>query len=268
MWIPFVGVGFSRMAEYTCDRMAAYYTEKPAEAINGLLVLAAGRRLYKKVNLEEYLMQYNEKKGMFVTLTELLSTHPPIPKRVHEIESLMYGQPTVPLINRGKQAFAIIFILFFLFPLILAGTFYAGYKVIEELGLFSEFQFEGEYTPLMEATINGDIDGVNELLSSGADPNELNEIGESPLLLAVVYEQMDVIPILLENGADPNLQDDYGWTPFMSAVMMENIAISEMLLEAGANPLLTDIDDMSALNHAEESGNIELMELMNSYIQQ
>lgn len=27
MWVPFLGTSYSRMAEYTCDRMAAYYTE-------------------------------------------------------------------------------------------------------------------------------------------------------------------------------------------------------------------------------------------------
>jgi Zn-dependent protease with chaperone function len=268
MWVPFVGVSYSRMAEFTCDRMAAYYTNKPVDAINGLLVLAAGRRLYNKVNLEEYLNQYNEKKGIFVTLTELLSTHPPIPKRIHEIENLMFGTLTVPLINRGKQTFAILFIIFFLFPVVVAGIFFAGFKVVEELGLFNEFPFESEYTPLMEASMNGEIETVSELLSTGADPNEMNEFGESSLLVAIVHDQVDVVPVLLENGADPNLQDDYGWTPLMSAVTMENIDIGKMLLEAGADPMLADFDDMSALDYAEDLGNKEFIELLNAYIQE
>lgn len=266
MWIPFIGVSFSRMAEYTCDRMAAYYTDKPDDAISGLLVLAAGRRLYKKVNLAEYQQQYNDKKGIFVTLTELLSTHPPIPKRIHEIETLMYESPSVPLIKRGKQTFAIIFIVFFLFPTIIAGAAFLGFLTMDKLNFFEDLLFETEYTPLMEASIDGDSERVNELLTAGENPNEMNEFGESPLLIAIVNEEKEIVKILLANGADPNLQDDYGWTPFMAAVMNENIEMGRILLGAGADPLIVDESGMSAIDHAKEMGNNEYVRLMNSYI--
>jgi Zn-dependent protease with chaperone function len=266
MWIPFIGVSFSRMAEYTCDRMAAFYTNKPDDAINGLLVLAAGKRLYKRVNLNEFQEQYNEKRGIFVTLTELLSTHPPIPKRIHEIENFMYGNPSVPLIKRGKQTFAIIFIVFILFPMIVAGATFAGFMAMDQFGFLDDFPFESEYTPLMEASLDGDIERVHELLNAGENPNEMNEFGESPLLIAVVNIDMEITQVLLESGADPNLQDDFGWTPLMSAVMTENLEIGEMLLEAGADPLLVDDYEMSAIDHAEEIRNNDYVRLMKSYI--
>jgi Zn-dependent protease with chaperone function len=267
MWVPFIGVGFSRMAEYTCDRMAAYYTEKPHDAINGLLILAAGKRLYNKVNLSEFLEQYNDKKGIFVTLMELLSTHPPIPKRIHEIENLMFGESTVSLIKRGKQTFAIMFIIFFIFPALIAGATFVGILAIEKFNLLDWMMpIDSEYTPLMEATQNGDLESVNELLSAGENPNEMNEYGESPLLIAVANEDIELIKVLLNSGADPNLQDDYGWTPFMSAVMTENIEIGKILLDAGADPLLVDEDEMSALDHAKETGNNEYIQLMITYI--
>jgi Zn-dependent protease with chaperone function len=267
MWIPFIGVSFSRMAEYTCDRMAAYYTEKPEDAINGLLVLAAGKRLYKNVNLTEYQEQYNDKKGIFVTLTELLSTHPPIPKRIHEIEILMYGKPSVPLITRGKQTFAIMFLVFFLFPIIVAGLTFAGILAMEELSfLEDEFYYEDDYSPLMQASMDGDVERVSELLSAGEDPNEINEYGESPLLIAVVNENAEILQVLLENGSNPNIQDEFGWTPLMSAVMTGDLEMGEILLESGANPLLVDVDDMSAIDHAESNGDIEYIQLINSYI--
>lgn len=267
MWVPFIGVGFSRMAEYTCDRMAAYYTNQPESAVNGLLIFAAGRRLYKMVHIEEYQNQYNEKKGIFVTLTELLSTHPPIPKRIHEIETFMYGAPSVPLIKRGKQIFAIIFILFFLLPAITTGIFILGFKAIEEFDFLNDFPILEEYTPLLEATINGEIDRVEELLENGADPNQLNDYGESALIVAIDNEQSDIVPVLLKNGADPNLQDETGWTPLMSAVYMENIEIGKLLLEAGADPMLIDEDDMTAVDYAEEIGNRQYVKLLKSYIQ-
>jgi Zn-dependent protease with chaperone function len=267
MWVPFIGTSYLRMAEYTCDRMAAYYTENPESAINGLLILAAGKRLYRNVHLSSYLEQYNEKKGIFVTLTELLSTHPPIPKRIHEIETFMFDNPTVALIKRGKQTFAIIFLIFFIFPAIVSGLAIAGVMAFDEFGSFlDELPYEMEYTPLMEASLNGEKEKVIELLEAGEDPNEMNEIGDSALLLAVTNEQIEIIPILLEHGADPNLHDESGWTPLMSAVMMENREIGKLLLEAGADPSLKDEFDMSSIDHAKEIGSKEFEELLNLYI--
>jgi Zn-dependent protease with chaperone function len=266
MWIPFIGVSFSRMAEYTCDRMAAFYTNKPDDAINGLLVLAAGKRLYKRVNLNEFQEQYNEKRGIFVTLTELLSTHPPIPKRIHEIENFMYGNPSVPLIKRGKQTFAVMFIVFILFPMIVAGAAFAGFMAMDHFNFLDDFPFESEYTPLMDASLDGDVEKVHELLNAGENPNEMNEFGESPLLIAVTNIDLEITQVLLESGADPNLQDDFGWTPLMSVVMTENLEIGEMLLEAGADPLLVDDYEMSAIDHAKEIRNNDYVRLMTSYI--
>ncbi|WP_078429809.1 M48 family metallopeptidase [Alkalihalobacterium alkalinitrilicum] len=264
LWIPFIGTSYSRMAEYTCDRMAAYYTEKPEDAIKGLLVLAAGRRLYKGVNLKEYLEQYNDKKGLFVTLMELLSTHPPIPKRIQEIENLMYGKPSVSLINRKKQTFAILFLVFFLLPIIVGGVAFAGFMAMEHFNTFDDFLFE--YTPLMEATGDGDTERVIELIHAGEDPNEMNEFGESPLFIAVMHEDIEIIKILLENGADPNIQDPEGWAPLMSAVYTENIEVSTILLEAGADPLIMDDYGMTAIDYAKEIGNNDFIRLTNSFI--
>ncbi|MCT8138035.1 ankyrin repeat domain-containing protein [Anaerobacillus sp. CMMVII] len=263
MWIPFIGTSYLRMAEYTCDRMAAYYTGKPETAINGLLILAAGRRLYKTVNLKDYMQQYNDKKGLFVTLTELLSTHPPIPKRIQEIEVLMFETPTVQLIHRSKQVVSVVFVLFLILPAMTMGLIFAGVKVLEEFNF--SLPFFVDYNPLMEASIDGNMEEVETLLITGADPNELNEFGESALLFAVIYESPEVIQLLLEYGADPNIQDNYGWTPLMSAVMMDNLEVAELLLNAGADPLLADEDGMSSIDYARDMASTEFVKLLKQY---
>jgi Zn-dependent protease with chaperone function len=267
MWIPFIGVSYSRMAEYTCDRMAAYYTEKPVDAINGLLVFAAGKRLYKQVNLPAFQEQYNEKRGMFVTLMELLSTHPPIPKRIHEIETFLYETPSVPLVSKTKQTFAILFLVFFFFPTVIAGVSVAGIMAIEEFDFLNNVLFENEYTPLMEASQEGDVKRVRELLEAGENPIEMNEYGESSLFIAIANEDEEIIKTLLDNGADVNLQDEYGWTPLMSAVMTENTEIGKILLEQGADPTLEDEDKLSALDHAKDITSDEYIQLIKSYIE-
>ncbi|PLR79861.1 hypothetical protein CVD25_09565 [Bacillus canaveralius] len=263
MWVPFVGVGFSRMAEFTCDRMAAYYTDEPDGAVNGLLVLAAGRRLYKDVNIEEYQQQYNEKKGFFATMTELLSTHPPIPKRINEIEKFLHGEPSIPLVKKTKQLVAIMLTIFVLLPALSAGLFFAGFKILENVPSL-DWMLSAEDPPLQQAIFNEDLAEAEQLLIDGADPNEMNEYGETALTLAISYDETDFIPTLLEHGADPNLQDEYGWTPLMSAVSMENLEAVKILLEAGADPTLVDSEGMSALDYAKDYGYGEFVELLKS----
>lgn len=80
MGIPFLFQAYSRACEYTCDRLGAYYT--PNGAAEGLAVLAAGKHLFKKVNLEAFIDQSKVENGFWVWLSEALSTHPNLPKRV------------------------------------------------------------------------------------------------------------------------------------------------------------------------------------------
>lgn len=78
--IPYLGPAYSRACEYTCDRFAAHC--QPDGAIDGLLVLAAGRELYRNVDAREYARQVETQKGFFVNRAELMATHPHLPKRV------------------------------------------------------------------------------------------------------------------------------------------------------------------------------------------
>ncbi|WP_028551343.1 M48 family metallopeptidase [Paenibacillus sp. UNC451MF] len=85
MWIPFLGNAYSRACEYTCDRMATAYTGNANAAVRALTVLAIGKQLFTRVNISEYLEQSARERGFFIAWFELLSTHPPLPKRINEI---------------------------------------------------------------------------------------------------------------------------------------------------------------------------------------
>lgn len=78
--IPYLGPAYSRACEYTCDRFAAHC--QPDGAVDGLLVLAAGRELYRSVDAKEYAKQVETQKSFFVNRAELMATHPHLPKRV------------------------------------------------------------------------------------------------------------------------------------------------------------------------------------------
>jgi Zn-dependent protease with chaperone function len=87
-WIPFLGKAYSRACEYTCDAIAAAYTNNKQSAIRGLTMLAIGRIMFKKVNVEDYLSESGKEKGFYIWFSHITATHPPLPIRIRAIERL------------------------------------------------------------------------------------------------------------------------------------------------------------------------------------
>ncbi len=81
--IPFFGYAYSRACEYSCDRIAA--SMYPTGAKEGISVLASGKKLYKKVNVEDFMKQSDKNYDFWCWLAEILSTHPPLHKRLAEV---------------------------------------------------------------------------------------------------------------------------------------------------------------------------------------
>lgn len=78
--IPFLGSAYSRACEYTCDNIG--HALSPSGVESGLLVMASGRTIYRKVNLKEYLRQENTEDGFWTWFAEKVSTHPNLTKRL------------------------------------------------------------------------------------------------------------------------------------------------------------------------------------------
>ncbi len=70
---------------------------------------------------------------------------------------------------------------------------------------------------LHEKVLKSDIDGVRQAIASGADLNELDDLGESPLHWAVLRGDDDIVLLLLESGANPNVICSGGYSPKWSA---------------------------------------------------
>jgi Zn-dependent protease with chaperone function len=84
--VPFLVTAYSRACEYTCDQFAAHYS--PDGAVDGLLILASGKKLYRNINVQEICNQVIEENGFWVTLSEILSTHPNLTKRIQKITKI------------------------------------------------------------------------------------------------------------------------------------------------------------------------------------
>ncbi|KZZ84090.1 M48 family metallopeptidase [Bacillus sp. SJS] len=271
MWVPFLGEAYSRACEYTCDRMAVHYTQKPDRAIQALLVFAAGKRLFKNIQLPEFLEQYNEKKGFLVTLMELVSTHPPLPKRIAAIEDFA-GLPESAKLKRSTK-YVIIMALGagILIPAAFTAlgiyAFTSFEAAVKDSGILEDDSEDEnlENPPLFKAAEEGNAEEAMKLIEEGADPNEQNKIGETTLIGAVYGGDPEMVTLLLENGADPKIEDEYGYIPLTTAAELENVEIAKLLLEAGSDPNHENGDGETIFDIAQKTGNEEFLELLNQY---
>ena len=81
--IPIIGPTASRAREYSCDRLAQKVTE--TSGIEAMFSLFAGKHLYKKIDVYDYIENSKDIKGFFVWCNNLVSTHPILPKRIRAL---------------------------------------------------------------------------------------------------------------------------------------------------------------------------------------
>lgn len=97
--------------------------------------------------------------------------------------------------------------------------------------------FEVQHGPeLLDATLDGNLARVQELLALGVNPNSVKDDSrETPLILAASGGRSDIVAELLNAGANVNVSNRFGMTPLMMAAAQGNAEIVKMLIEAGAN---------------------------------
>ncbi|HTG68711.1 MAG TPA: ankyrin repeat domain-containing protein [Candidatus Udaeobacter sp.] len=292
LWFPFIGEAYSRACEYTCDRMAAYFTNDAEAAMNGLTVLAIGKTLYKRVDREQYLLQSSYEKGFFVWLAEKLSTHPPLPKRIHAIQQ--FASISSSIVFKSSRIGLIIALAA---ALVIVGSVSAG--IIFSKSIDTIMSYLSETQPdkdLLGAASEADLERVQSILAAGIDPNVTDEEGWTALMWAAQYNEteigsalvkagadlnlveqsneetaltvalyngsLEMVALLLEEGANPDLQDSSGWTPLMTAASSGDMESTKLLLEAGANPLKYDEEGYTAGEYALEYGYEDIAELL------
>lgn len=83
--IPFLESAYLRACEYTCDNIG--FALAPKGLKGGLLVLASGPTIYKKVNINAYLNQNKNKISFWKWFSEKISSHPHLSKRLAVFEN-------------------------------------------------------------------------------------------------------------------------------------------------------------------------------------
>lgn len=85
--IPFLNSAYSRACEYTCDNIGAALA--PAGVRPGLVLLASGKQLYTKVNIDRFVDQENTEGGFWFWFAEKISSHPRLTKRVMRFNTVV-----------------------------------------------------------------------------------------------------------------------------------------------------------------------------------
>ncbi|WP_195986892.1 M48 family metallopeptidase [Clostridium sp. D53t1_180928_C8] len=81
--IPIIGSTASRAREYSCDRLAQKITGNTG--VEAIFSLFAGKHLYKRIDVYDYINNSNDINGFFVWCNNLISSHPILPKRIRAL---------------------------------------------------------------------------------------------------------------------------------------------------------------------------------------
>lgn len=266
MWIPGVAETYLRACEYTCDRYAAYYSGNPDASKNSLMMLSIGKKLLTHTDQTEFMRQFNSEKGFFVWLSEILSTHPPLPKRIHAIQTFFcHAEPIIlPRKNKNWLFGSITFLIVGVF----AGFLYYGWNSVESFLSLDDYE-DGEVEdvqdvpPITQSVINGDTEKIKILVKAGKDIDEEDYNGYTPMDWAIKAGNTEMVKILLKNGADPNNETSYGMTPIMTAADKGRPEIIKILHSAGADVNYKDSENsMTPLIYAAEGTSEETVKVL------
>ncbi len=114
---------------------------------------------------------------------------------------------------------------------------------------------------LIEEAMLGNLDGVRELISYGADANFANTKGVTPLMVAAHWDRLEVVRFLLERGVDVEAREkSVGRNALMYSCLSGSPQCVELILEAGAAVNSSDSSGRTALMMAAMNGVVGVVE--------
>lgn len=122
-----------------------------------------------------------------------------------------------------------------------------------------------EWTPLMRASCEGNVELVELLLEFSAEPNLQVNSGLTALMLACKRGQSHVVGLLNEYGAQVDLTDEDGWSALMYASQNGHTDVVRLLYEYGARVDMQDSDGWTALMLASLNGYREVVHQLSDY---
>lgn len=116
--------------------------------------------------------------------------------------------------------------------------------------------------PFLIAVANGNLKPCQTLLEAGADPNVTDNSGWNALHFAAFNGHREIIDFLNNIKTFVNKRTTSGLTPLMLAARRGFVEICVDLMKSGANPLDEDQSQKTAIHHAAEHGQSEIIRIL------
>ncbi|MDR2921843.1 MAG: M48 family metallopeptidase [Treponema sp.] len=84
--IPFLTAAYSRACEYTCDNIGGSFIPDETSKLQGLLLLAGGRDIYKEIDINNYLETAKQNRSFAVNFVNMFISHPYLPDRIRNLQ--------------------------------------------------------------------------------------------------------------------------------------------------------------------------------------
>ena len=110
---------------------------------------------------------------------------------------------------------------------------------------------KNNYTALISACEQRDVDAIHVLLKAGSDTNNVDEDGWTCLMYAVDNNcSNEVLQAIIDHGADVNASNKNNYTALMIAREQKHVDAIHVLLKAGFNTNIVDEDGWTCLMYA------------------
>jgi TPR repeat protein len=106
---------------------------------------------------------------------------------------------------------------------------------------------------------------VEFLIDKGVDIDTIDLEGRTPLIWASINGYQSIVEDLLTQGANPDARDDTGLTPLMRAAWNGHSDVVRTLLENGASSLIMDGEGKTALDRAREEDYKQVVQVLEGY---
>ncbi len=122
-------------------------------------------------------------------------------------------------------------------------------------------------TPWLVTGVTGSVAMAELLLRAHPDLTIRNRYGGVSLIPASERGHVAYVRRVAHSGIDVNHVNDLGWTALLEAVILGDGSrsyqqIVRILLDAGADPTIADADGVTALQHAQAGGHVEIAKIL------
>ena len=124
------------------------------------------------------------------------------------------------------------------------------------------FRSSDDTQSLLDATSNGNLAKVKQLLADGVNPNAASGNGWTALVVAAAKGRFEIIKTLLAVDVNPNASTDEGATALMCAAQEGYSKIVKVLLGAGADPNAESNEGATALMLAAKTGRPDVAKML------